>query len=82
MGHLGVGHAAGQQVELDAGHGVAGVGAAVDFHDRSHGVFAAGELTQFVDNLQDDAALAFVAGGDAGIGNELALEWSKQHCLL
>ena len=71
VGDVGIGYAAGQQVELEAGHGVPGVGPAVYFHDSGHGVFAAGGFAQLVHDFEDDAALAFVAGGDAGVGNQL-----------
>jgi hypothetical protein len=69
--HVRVGHASGEEVELQACHGVTRVGAAVDFHDSSYGVLTASEVAQFIDDFEDDAAFTFVACGNAGIGNEL-----------
>jgi hypothetical protein len=61
--------AGGEEVELDAAGGVAGVGAAVDLeHDRDRD----GSAAQFVGDLGDEAALALVAEGDADVGDELA----------
>ncbi len=69
--------ATGQEVELEPGYGVARVGTAVDFYDGGDGVLAAGDVAQLVDDLEDDAAFAFVPGGDAGVGDELGSKWSE-----
>ena len=50
MGELFFDHAGGQQVELDAGGGVAGVGATVDLE---HGGDRSGGVAQLVDDLGD-----------------------------
>jgi len=65
----GVFHDAGrEQVELDAAGGVAGVGAAIDLE---HGRDGARRVAKFFDDLGDETALAFVAEGDADIGDQL-----------
>jgi hypothetical protein len=60
--HFGVGDAARQEVQLEARDGVAGVGAAVHFHDGAHRIGTSGGFTEFVDDLKDDAAFSLVTG--------------------
>ncbi len=72
-----VGDAAGQEVELEARHRVPRVGAAVDFHHGCYGVLTASAVAEFVDDLENDAAFAFVASGDASIGDELGGKWCE-----
>lgn len=50
--------AGGQKVELHAGGGVAGIGAAVDLEDGGDGV---GRVSEFFADFRDEAAFAFVA---------------------
>ena len=64
-------HAGRQQVELQAGGGVARVGAAVDLdHDRDG---RAGQA-KLLGDFGDEPAFAFVAEADAHVGDELAAE--------
>gem|GEM_PF-6887514 len=69
-------HAGGQQAQLDSARGMAGVGAAVDLEDDRDGRFRAAE---FFGHLGNQAALAFVAEGNADIGDELAGERGERH---
>ena len=69
-------HAGGQEVELDAAGGVAGVGAAVDLEDDGH---RGGGSPQFLCHLGNKPAFAFIAEADADIGDDLAAERSKGH---
>ena len=73
------GHAARQQVELQAGDRMARVGAAVDLEHRADHVAAAGEGLEFADDLGDEPALAFVSHADADVGDEFALKGSECH---
>ena len=68
--------AGGEQVEFNAGGGVAGVGAAVDLQDDGDRVGGAGELMH---DLGNEAAFALVAEGDADIGDEAASEREERH---
>ncbi len=67
----GIAHAdaGGQEVQLDAARGVAGVGAAVDLEDDRNGRRGAAE---FVGDLGDQATFALITKGDTDIGDELA----------
>jgi hypothetical protein len=62
--------------ELDAGGGVAGVGAAVDLEDDGDG---GGRAAQFVGDLGDETAFALVTKGDTDVGNELAAKGGERH---
>lgn len=75
-GTLDLDDAGGQEVELDAAGGVAGVGASVDLQYHRHGL-AAGGGAQFLDHLGDEAAFTFVAEADADVGDELAGDGSE-----
>jgi len=78
-GHVVFGDAAREQVELQAGDGVAGVGAAVDLEDGADDVATAREGLQFADDLRDEASLAFVSHADADVGDEVALKGGECH---
>ena len=78
-GHVVFGDTAGEQVELEAGDGVAGVRAAVDLEDRADHVAAAAEQLEFADDLRDEATLALVPHADADVGDEVAAERSEGH---
>ena len=71
IGDMWIRHAAGQEVELESRNRMSGIGPSVHFHDGSHDVFTSRSFAQFLNDLKDDTALAFVACGDAGIGNQL-----------
>jgi len=74
----GLDDAGGEEVELDAAGGVAGVGAAVDLqHDRDG--LAAGGGAEFLDDFGDEAAFAFVAEADADVCDELAGDGCEGH---
>jgi hypothetical protein len=75
-----IGHAAGQKVQLQPGHRVPGVGAAIDFHYSRNGVLAAGGFAQLIDDFENDPAFAFVTRGDAGVGDELRGEFCEHVC--
>ncbi len=75
-GYLFFHYAGGQEVELHAGGGVAGVGAAVDLQDDGDGV---GGVRELVHDLGDEAAFALVAEGDADVGDEAAGEGEEGH---
>jgi hypothetical protein len=68
------GHTAGEKVELQAGDGVAGVGAAVDLEDGADHIATSREGLEFADDLRDEAALTFVSHADADVGDEVALK--------
>lgn len=76
VGDVALDEAAGQEVELNAGGGVAGVGAAVDLEHGGDGVGRSGELGG---DLRDKAAFAFVAEGNADIGDEAAGKGEEGH---
>jgi hypothetical protein len=68
--------AGGEQVQLDAAGRVAGVGAAVDLEHDGDRVRGA---AQFVGDLGNQAAFAFVAEGNTDVGDELAGEGKQGH---
>ncbi len=69
-------HAGGQEVELDAAGGVAGVGTAVDLEHDGNG---SGGAAEFVGDLGYQAAFTFVAEGNADICDQLAGKGSERH---
>jgi hypothetical protein len=76
VGGVGYDHAGGEQVELDAACGVAGVGAAVDLQDDRNSGFGP---AKFVRDLRDETALAFVAERNADVCDELAGKRNERH---
>ena len=56
-----------------------GIGAAVDLYYRGYGVRFTGLLLKFMDDLRDQATLAFIAHADSGIQNDLAAKSCLGH---
>jgi len=66
-----------EEVELETRDGVPRVGAAVDFHHGCYRVLTTGDVAKLINDFEDDAAFAFVASGDPGIGDELGGKWCE-----
>ena len=70
--HVGIHHTAGDEVQLHIADRVPGIRPAVDFHHRGHGLGVPGAFAEFVNDFENEPPLAFVPGGDSGVGNEEA----------
>ena len=78
-GHILFDNACGKQVELEPADGMAGICAAVDFHDDGNDAALAGFGLKLADDLGDEASLAFVSGADSGVCDELAAKRCECH---
>ena len=78
-GHILFDNTRGKQVELEPADGMAGICAAVDFHDDGNDAALAGFGLKLADDFGDKASLAFVSGANSGVCDELAAKRCECH---